>query len=192
MLFHACCGPCFVAAGPKLRAEGHEVVAYFYNPNVQPYKELEARLGAFERVCGASDIPSVAEPVYEPERWLRGALAADLRCEYCYRDRLERTAEHAALGGFDAFTTSLLVSPYQKHELARRIGEEAADELGVEFLYRDMRPEWKESRRRTFELGIYRQKYCGCIFSERDRYLGEPGKERPAEVAAQAQGDSSD
>jgi hypothetical protein len=175
-----------------LKAEGHEVVAYFYNPNVQPYKEFEARLGAFERVCGSADIPSIAEPVYEPERWLRGALAAQDRCEFCYRDRLERTAKHAALGGFDAFTTSLLVSPYQKHDLARRIGEEEADEMGVEFLYRDMRPEWKESRRRTFELGIYRQKYCGCVFSERDRYLGEPMKERPRVECELAQGDSSD
>jgi predicted adenine nucleotide alpha hydrolase (AANH) superfamily ATPase len=174
VLFHVCCGPCFARAGSLLREEGHEVTAFWYNPNVQPYKEFEARMGAFREVCEAEAFPAIVDGTYNPERWLRGALDAENRCEHCFRDRLGRTAQVAADEGFEAFTTTLLASPYQDHELARRIGEEAAKGTGASFLYRDFREHWKESRRRTFELDVYRQKYCGCIFSERDRWLGEP------------------
>ena len=175
VLFHACCGPCFTRAGSVLREEGHEVTAFWYNPNVHPYKEFEARLQAFEEVCEAEGFAALVDPEYDPGRWMRGALDEENRCIHCYRDRLQRTAREAAELGFDAMTTTLLASPYQDHELARTLGEEAADAAGVAFLYEDLRKHWKESRRRTFELGVYRQKYCGCLFSERDRYLGEPG-----------------
>lgn len=174
VLFHVCCGPCFARAGALLRDEGHAVTALWYNPNVQPYKEFEARLEAFRQVCEAEGFPTVVDDTYDPERWLRGALDVENRCEHCFRDRLERTAALAEEGGFDAFTTTLLASPYQDHGLARRLGEEAAEPRGVEFIYRDFREGWKEARRRTFELEVYRQRYCGCIFSERDRWLGEP------------------
>jgi predicted adenine nucleotide alpha hydrolase (AANH) superfamily ATPase len=158
VLFHVCCGPCFARAGSLLREEGHDVTALWYNPNVQPYKEFEARLGAFRQVCEAETFPTLVDDTYDPERWLRGALDTDPRCEHCYRDRLGRTAELAAEGGFDGFTTTLLASPYQDHEMARRLGEEAAEDAGVAFLYRDFRDHWKEARRRTFELEVYRQK----------------------------------
>jgi predicted adenine nucleotide alpha hydrolase (AANH) superfamily ATPase len=174
VLFHVCCGPCFIRAGAVLRDEGHEVTAFWYNPNVHPYKEFEARLHAFEEVCEAEGFAALVDPEYEPEDWMRAALEEERRCVHCFRDRLGRTAREAAGLGFDAFTTTLLASPYQDHELAKQLGEEAAIEEGVQFLYRDLREHWKESRRRTFELGVYRQRYCGCLFSERDRYLGEP------------------
>ena len=177
VLFHVCCGPCFARAGSLLREEGHEVVALWYNPNIHPYKEFEARLGAFEEVCEAEDFPAIVDATYDPEGWLRGALDADDRCEHCFRDRLGTAARLAAEEGFDAFTTTLLASPYQDHSLAHRIGEEEAEVAGVAFHYHDPRDHWKEARRRTFELEVYRQKYCGCIFSERDRFLGEPEEE---------------
>jgi predicted adenine nucleotide alpha hydrolase (AANH) superfamily ATPase len=153
------------------------VTAFWYNPNVQPYKEFEARLGAFREVCDAEGFPFIVDDTYDPERWLRGALEAERRCEHCFSDRLGRTATRAAEEGFDAITTTLLASPYQDHELARRVGEGAARAADVHFLYSDFRDHWREARRRTFELEVYRQKYCGCIFSERDRFLGEPGAE---------------
>jgi predicted adenine nucleotide alpha hydrolase (AANH) superfamily ATPase len=177
VLFHVCCGPCFARAGSLLREEGHGVTAFWYNPNIQPYKEFQARLGAFREVCEAEAFPAIVDDTYDVERWLRGALEADNRCEHCFRDRLGRTATRAAEEGFDAFTTTLLASPYQDHELAQRIGEDAARDAGVDFLYRDFRDHWKEARRRTFEMEVYRQKYCGCIFSERDRWLGVPEEE---------------
>jgi predicted adenine nucleotide alpha hydrolase (AANH) superfamily ATPase len=169
-----CCGPCFARAGSLLREEGHDVTAFWYNPNVQPYKEFEARLGAFHQVCRAEDFPTIVDDTYDPEGWLREALDAEDRCVRCYRDRLGRTARRAAEEGFDAFTTTLLASPYQDHEMARRVAEGVAETAGVEFLYRDPRDHWKEARSRTFELEVYRQKYCGCVFSERDRWLGKP------------------
>jgi predicted adenine nucleotide alpha hydrolase (AANH) superfamily ATPase len=184
VLFHACCGPCFVRVGPILREEGNDVTAFFYNPNVQPYKEFEARRGALHEVCEEEGLEVIEDSRYDPEAWLRAALDADNRCEACYRDRIERTARRAKADGFDAFTTTLLASPYQDHGLAKRLGELVAEEVGVPFLYRDLREHWRESRARTFELGIYRQRYCGCIFSERDRYIGAPeesGKRRDAQ-----------
>ena len=181
VLFHVCCGPCFARAGSLLREEGHEVTAFWYNPNVQPYKEFEARLGAFREVCEAEGFPTIVDPAYEPERWLRSALDSGDRCETCYRDRLSRTARRAATDGFEAITTTLLASPYQRHELARGVAEEEAGLSGIAFLYRDWRDRWRDTRARTFELGVYRQGYCGCIFSERDRYMGVPEDEGSAE-----------
>lgn len=177
VLFHVCCGPCFARAGSLLRDEGHEVTAFWYNPNVQPYREFEARLGAFQQVCEAEGFPTIVDPAYEPERWLRAALDAEDRCETCYRDRLARTAERAAAEGFEAITTTLLASPHQRHGMARRVGEDEAQRAGIAFVYRDWRERWKDARARTFELGVYRQGYCGCVLSERDRYLGVPEEE---------------
>ena len=92
----------------------------------------------------------------------------------CYAERLERAASVAKSGCFDAFTTTLLVSPFQKHDLIRKIGEEAGKKYGVEFLYKDFREGFKEGVEKSKELGLYRQPYCGCIYSERDRYM--PGR----------------
>jgi len=95
LLFHACCGPCFVRVGPVLRDEGHDVTAFFYNPNVQPYKEFEARRGALREVCEVEGLDVIEYPHYDPEAWLRTALDAESRCEACYRDRLVRAARRA-------------------------------------------------------------------------------------------------
>jgi len=99
------------------------------------------------------------------------------RCDICYRGRLERTATRAAELGFDAFGTSLLISPYQQHDAISRIGNEVAEQHGVEFLYRDFRPLFRESQAQARALGLYMQKYCGCIFSEVDRYAEKAGKQ---------------
>ena len=93
------------------------------------------------------------------------------RCVICYRMRLEKTAAYAAKHDFDAFGTSLLISPYQQHDTIRRIGEEAAAQYGVEFFYRDFRPLFRRGQNEARTLGLYMQKYCGCLFSEMERYL---------------------
>ena len=94
----------------------------------------------------------------------------DNRCTYCYETRLRKTAEFAAEHGFKQFTTTLLASVYQKHELIAAAGERFGKEFGVEFLYRDFRPNFRAGNQRARELGFYMQKYCGCVFSEEDRY----------------------
>ncbi len=109
---------------------------------------------------------------YKLDEFLRNAAFREgQRCMMCYADRLERAASVAKSGRFDAFTTTLLVSPFQKHELIRKLGEEAGEKFGVEFLYRDFREGYKEGVEKSKELGLYRQPYCGCIYSERDRYM---------------------
>ncbi|MDR1636705.1 MAG: epoxyqueuosine reductase QueH [Treponema sp.] len=102
-----------------------------------------------------------------------GAGTPPSRCAFCYRLRLEKTAEKAGREGFDAFSTTMLISPYQNHDLIRALGEELAGSYGVVFLYRDFRPRFREGRGKAGELGLYLQKYCGCIFSEEERYLGK-------------------
>ena len=105
------------------------------------------------------------------------AVADDIadRCVKCYEMRLFTAAQYAAEHGFDSFTSSLFISPYQKHELMKEVAQQAAETYGVEFLYRDFRPLFRAGQDRARELGFYMQKYCGCIFSEEERYL-KPSK----------------
>jgi predicted adenine nucleotide alpha hydrolase (AANH) superfamily ATPase len=111
------------------------------------------------------------EGPYDMERFVRDvALSDELRCSICYRIRLSAAADYAKSEGYDAFTTTLLVSPYQKHEILREIGEAVASECGIPFVYKDFRSGWKESVEISRKLGLYRQKYCGCIYSERERF----------------------
>ncbi|MCL6451054.1 MAG: epoxyqueuosine reductase QueH [Acetobacteraceae bacterium] len=184
LLMHICCAPC--AAYPLLNLllpEGHQVKGLWFNPNVQPYREFERRLSALEAL--AMDRGLVVEAVrsYPLAGFLRGLLAAmdggEVRCTFCYRVRLEEAARRAALQGAEAFTTSLLVSPFQKHDLVRRAGEDAARQVGVPFLYRDWRPYWPQAVALSRELKLYRQPYCGCVFSEAERYRA-PAEDGPA------------
>ncbi len=173
LLLHICCGPC--AAGPVelLKEEGHSVSCCFFNPNVHPYREHQKRLEAAEKLCASAGVPFVGEPEYELEQFLRLVVNhEDERCPICYRYRLERVAELAKREGFDAFTTTLLVSPHQKHEVIDEIGRETGKNFGIEFYYKDFRPVWKRGQQITKELELYRQQYCGCIYSEKERYLG--------------------
>jgi predicted adenine nucleotide alpha hydrolase (AANH) superfamily ATPase len=117
-------------------------------------------------------LPLIMRDDYDLEGFLANVAAApDTRCSYCYASRLRATAQAAAEGGFDAFTASLLYSRYQRHEEIRGLGEQIGSEFGVAFHYEDFRPGWHEGIRLSKELGLYRQQYCGCIYSEKDRYL---------------------
>jgi predicted adenine nucleotide alpha hydrolase (AANH) superfamily ATPase len=118
----------------------------------------------------------ILEDEYGLRRFLAGTgpgedPAKGGRCLFCYRLRLEKTALLAAREGYEAFSTTLLISPYQNHELLKQIGEDLADRNGIAFLYRDFRPFFREGQRRAREQGYYMQKYCGCVFSEEERYL---------------------
>lgn len=173
LLLHICCGPC--AAGPVelLREDGHSVSCCFFNPNVHPYLEHQKRLEAAEKLCESAGVTLVGEPKYELEQFLRLVVHhEEERCPICYRYRLERVGELAKHEGFDAFTTTLLVSPHQKHDVIDEIGQEVGKKLGIEFYYKDFRPVWKRGREIAKEMELYRQQYCGCVYSEKERYLG--------------------
>lgn len=171
LLLHMCCGPCSVYPVDFLRDQGHQLTGWFYNPNIHPYKEFRRRLDTAKEYAEKVGLTMVVRDDYTLEDFLARALnATDGRCSACYSLRLDEAAKYAKENGFNAFSTTLLVSPYQKHDLIRQIGEAAGVKAGIDFVYHDYRVGWKEGVTKSIELELYRQPYCGCIFSERDRY----------------------
>jgi predicted adenine nucleotide alpha hydrolase (AANH) superfamily ATPase len=154
-----------------MEEEGHEVTGFFYNPNIHPYQEYKSRKVALEKYAEMKATRVIYKDDYDIENYLRGALDAKDRCRFCYTMRLAETAKTASSLGFDAFTTTLLISTYQKHEILAEVGKKIANEGGIEFYYEDFRDGYKESRDIAHGLELYMQKYCGCIFSEKERYF---------------------
>lgn len=171
ILTHICCAPCFSYPHKRLEEEGHEVTGFFYNPNIHPYQEYKSRKLALEKYVELRAAKVIYKDDYDIENYLRGALGAEDRCRFCYTLRLSETAKTAVRLGFDAFTTTLLISPYQNHEMLAEVGKKIADENGIGFYYVDFRDGYGESREIAKALELYMQKYCGCIFSEKERYL---------------------
>lgn len=171
ILLHCCCGPCAIYTVSRLREAGFEVTAFWYNPNIQPFTEHRNRLEAMRTAAQALKLPLIVAEGYEMLDYFRVVVGHEGdRCRYCFRLRLRKTAAVAKGEGFDSFTTTLLISPYQKHELLKEIGEEVAREQGIEFHYEDFRAGFRESHRISRELDLYHQKYCGCVYSEWERY----------------------
>lgn len=149
------------------------VAGYFYNPNIHPLIEYRKRLLTVEHFARLVLLPLNIDKEYNLESFLRGALeGGQNRCLFCYRTRLERVFERAAEDRADGVTTTLLYSKYQRHEEIQSIGQELADKHKVRFLYRDFRVGWKAGIEESKRLNMYRQQYCGCIFSERERFQG--------------------
>jgi len=180
LLLHTCCAPCSIQCVNDLNADGITPELYWYNPNIHPYTEYRSRMDSLKEFVKEKNLPLIIEDEYGLRAFVRAVEnensagpAKAARCAFCYRLRLGKAARMAAEKGYDAFTTSLLISPYQDHELLRQIGEEEAGNHGVEFLYRDFRPHFWEGRKLAKEAGYYMQKYCGCIYSEEERYLAK-------------------
>lgn len=171
ILLHICCAPCATAVLEKLREEMFSVSGYFYNPSIHPWKELQRRLDAVKTWAPQMNLPVVYSEEYEPEANVRMLLDAENRCQICFNDRLFATAREAARQGINQFTTTLTVSPYQNQDMIQEAGRKAAEESGIEYVHRDFREYYRNSIAISREQGLYRQPYCGCLFSERDRYL---------------------
>lgn len=171
-LLHICCAPCSCMCIRALREEGIDVTGFWYNPNIHPFTEYRARRNCLREYAPTIDLPLIEQNDYALRPFLR-AVAQDPahRCKTCYQIRLFQAAETAAREGFDSFTSSLFISPYQNHELMREIAEQAAGQYHVSFLYRDFRPLFRDGQALARQLGFYMQKYCGCIYSEEERYL---------------------
>ena len=171
-LLHVCCAPCANQCVEVLRGDKMEVSAFWYNPNIHPFTEYRARRNCLRDYAGTIQLPLIEKNDYALRPFVR-AVAEDLdhRCGKCYEMRLFETARQAAEGGFDSFTSSLFISPYQNHELMRETAQRAAAQYGVAFLYRDFRPYFKAGQEFAREHDFYMQKYCGCVFSEEERYL---------------------
>jgi len=171
LLLHVCCAHCGAYPIEHWRSQGHTVSACWYNPNIHPYQEWVHRRDAVRRLCTTLQVPLVESPDYDVAQYFRAvAFHENDRCRHCFALRLNRTACIARDNGFETFTSTLLISPQQKHELIREVGEKAALESGTTFLYADLRKRYSDSRRLTKPMDLYRQQYCGCIYSETERY----------------------
>ena len=175
VLMHVCCAPCSIYTLKTLRKGGADVYGYFFNPNIHPYTEFKKRLSTLQDYANYVSLPLEIDADYDLNTFLKGALDHGKdRCLFCYRMRLEKTFKKGVEDKVDAVTTTLLYSKYQRHDDIRNIGEELSATHGIPFLYRDFREGWKEGVEESKTLNMYRQQYCGCIFSEKERYWRGP------------------
>lgn len=184
LLIHMCCGPCSIVPLKAVLSGAFEVWGFFYNPNIHPKSEFRLRLEAVKKLASLLILDVLYNEEYDPREFIKGLKAAGGgheesrpahpafgdRCAFCYADRMEATAKAAAGNGFDAFSTSLLYSRYQDHEGIKKLGRELADKYGVAFYYDDYRAGWQEGIDASKDMGLYRQKYCGCVYSRIERY----------------------
>ena len=156
-----------------------EVTGYWFNPNIHPYTEYSQRLDSLKRLQSLWNLNIEYDETYALDDFLKSIVGMGaLRCEVCYATRLEKTAETAKKMNIAGFTTSLLASPYQKFDMITAIGKEVARRHAIPFYYDDLRMGWNISRGCALEFGLYRQKYCGCIYSEMERYANREGGPR--------------
>jgi len=174
ILLHVCCANCAIYPLKRLEQDSLEVFGFFYNPNIHPFQEYLRRLKTVESFFKSQGTKLIVQDEYDLEGFLRKVVfREENRCLYCYHRRLEATARTAKKSRFDAFTTTLLQSKHQNHELIKEVGESLARRFGVPFHYEDFRTGWKEGIEVSKKMDLYRQHYCGCIYSERERYLGK-------------------
>ena len=172
LLLHTCCAPCSVYCIDSLRKEEIEPVVYWFNPNIHPYMEYKARRDCLKEYTTRIGIKTIFEENYGLKEFCGNVINnLEKRCqEYCYPVRLEQVAKYAKENGYDSFSTTLLISPYQNHEMLIKVAKQMAKKYGIDFLYRDFRVGFKEGQVKAREMGLYMQKYCGCVFSEESRY----------------------
>ncbi len=173
-----CCGPCSIYPLRNILGRDIEVHGFFYNPNIHPFEEFKRRIEAAKKLAGLMEIDAIFHEDYEPRPFFCGLpgidkkrLPKEERCAHCYALRLDRTARTARDHGFDFFTSSLLYSKFQDHEGIISLGLDMEQKYRIPFYYEDFREGWKEGIQESRRMGLYRQKYCGCIFSRIERGL---------------------
>jgi hypothetical protein len=172
LLMHICCSNCCLSPLQTLNSRNIAVRGFWFNPNIHPYTEYVMRLESLRKLQHEWDLDITYNDHYGLKEFVRAVIRdEDNRCSACYTMRLETTAETAKKMGLDGFTTTLLVSPYQQFETIVHIGEAAGEKYNISFYAEDFRPGWSEGMRKSRELNLYRQKYCGCIYSEMEKYL---------------------
>lgn len=168
LLLHICCAPCLIYPYERLREKGFEVTGFFYNPNIHPFSEYNNRRQALVGFADKYSKLEIIYPEYLPQEYFRAVnlkKESPGRCAICWSLRLRKTAEYAKENGFNSFSTTLLVSPYQDQDLLKTIGDAVAKQEAIEFYYEDFRPGFRQAHNQAKAGGIYRQKYCGCIYS---------------------------
>ena len=171
ILLHICCAPCSIYPIARLKAKAHRIAGYFYNPNIHPYSEYVKRKTEADKYSKEAGLNIIAGD-YDLEKYFEYTAYSEAlkkRCLACWWMRLERTAKFAKENGFEAFTTTLLGSPYQDHDIIKNIAGDLAEKTGLKFYYEDFRVGFKEAHEKAKSKGIYCQNYCGCVFSEKER-----------------------
>jgi epoxyqueuosine reductase len=181
ILMHLCCGPCTTYPLTVLRQQGHEARGFFFNPNIHPFREFQKRLAGVELLAAKTGLAVEYQRQYGLTEYLRQVVHhEEQRCLLCYWMRLLPTVLRAKATGADGFTTTLLYSRYQDHGLIRQVAQQLADEYDVFFHYEDFRQGWQQGIELAIEMELYRQPYCGCIYSEQERYDRNVRKKKTA------------
>lgn len=171
ILLHTCCGPCLLYPAKVLEGQGTDFTCYFFNPNIHPYKEFKKRLTSFQELADSRGYRYIIERDYGLKSFLRQVVfKEEQRCTFCYQMRFKKAAALAAEKGYQGFSTTLLYSKYQNHPLIKTQAERAADTYSIPFLYQDFRIGWQQGVEEARQCNLYRQSYCGCIYSEQERY----------------------
>jgi predicted adenine nucleotide alpha hydrolase (AANH) superfamily ATPase len=171
LFLHACCAPCACWPVDFLKKKGFEVAGFWCNPNIHPLAEYRRRRQAFADYSRIAGLEVVSDEEYDLGGWFErtregwAAKDREKRCSLCYLPRLERTVVEAKRRGFAAFSTTLLYSRYQFHERIAGICADLSEKYGVRFVYFDFREGWQKGIAMSKEMGLYRQRYCGCLFS---------------------------
>ncbi len=178
LLLHMCCAPCAIFPTQILQQLGYDVTLFFYNPNIHPYREFQKRLASAQDFALYHKLPLILDQQYRLAEFLRAVVFREnRRCLVCQEIRIKKTTSIARNKGFQNFSTSLLYSKYQKHDDIRRQCCDYSKSSGIEFIYHDFRQGWQVGVEYAISQGFYRQSYCGCIFSEQDRYDKSSRKE---------------
>ena len=174
VLLHICCAPCSVFPIEVLKEEGMEVMGFFFRHNIHPYTECMKREQTLKEYADKIKLKVIYQKGYELEKFIQKLVFRESdRCRICYHERLYAACKVAKKGNFDAFTSTLLYSKFQNHDLICSTGNAIGKQEGVKFLYRDFREGWKQGIEKSKHLEMYRQQYCGCIYSEKQRYFKE-------------------
>ncbi|MFW5936763.1 MAG: epoxyqueuosine reductase QueH [Desulfosalsimonas sp.] len=176
ILLHICCAPCSIYPLEVLRQRDFEVMGFFYRNNIHPYTECRRREDTLIEYARHTGLRVIYQEGYDLEGFLRSVVfREDQRCRFCYYDRLKTTAKMARRGKFDYFTSTLLYSKHQNHALIAETGESVGKTEGVPFYYADFRKGWKTGQEKSRQMNMYRQQYCGCIYSEKERFYSANG-----------------
>jgi len=172
ILLHICCANCATYPLHRLEEKADQVVGYFFNPNIHPYQEYLKRLDSLKKYAEQVGLKMIYRDEYLLEEFLKNVSRREKeRCQYCYSIRLEATAREAKKGGFEQFSTTLLQSTHQNHQLIKETGERVSKEVGIPFYYEDFRQGWRKGLEVSKTMGLYRQQHCGCIYSEKERFM---------------------
>ncbi len=176
ILIHTCCGPCFVEifydileAKEVFLEKDVQITSLFYNPNIQPKMEYEKRKKTLQSFCNKVSCDLIVVDEYNLNKFVNEVVNLEerfeSRCEYCYYTRLKHTFEYAKTLGYTSVMTTLSISPYQNQELIKKVGDKLSKEYNIRYIHLDYTKLFRQGQKRAVDLKMYRQKYCGCIFS---------------------------